>query len=712
MAEVLPMRGQPVSAGGIMSAGPIPPKPAPETVNNSQPIQGLSSHIRKVWEDHKDAKDIIEDRMLASLRQRRGEYDPDKLSQIRSQGGSTIYMMLTSAKCRAASSWFRDVLISQNTEKPWTLDATPVPDLPPDTVSGIYQQTAMEVQEAIQLGLVFSEADVQALLKERKDAAENTLREEADKVVEMMERKMEDQLVEGGFHLALHQFIDDLVTFPVAFVKGPVVRKRKELKWVQGPEGWAMDVQEVLKPEWERVDPFSLYPARHAEGIQDGDLIEFHRLSRSDLLSLIGVEGYNEEAIRKVLEEHGRNGLHEWTSLDTERAQAEGRDSEDHTNPNGLIDALQFWGKVQGELLIEWGLSPEDVPDPLSDYDIEAWLIGNWVIKAMVNPDPLGERPYYAASYEKIPGMLWGNSLPDILRDVQDMCNASARALANNMGIASGPMVWYNMDRMPIGETIGELYPWKVIPFETDQLGSSAAPMGFFQPNSNAQELMAIYEKFASLADEYSGIPRYMTGDANVGGAGRTASGMSMLMTNAGKSMKQVIAHVDSYILVPLLKRLYSHNMRYGEDESIKGDAKVVARGVNALLVKESAQVRRNEFLAATMNPLDMQIIGIEGRAALLRESAKGLDMNPDKVVPRPEELERRALMAAMQAQQEAQMQTQQGVEKEQKEQQGKQDDRQHEMNMAQAKQGGPSQSGQNLQDGAPITDNFSPQAQ
>ena len=50
---------------------------------------------------------------------------------------------------------------------------------------------------------------------------------------------------------------------------------------------------------------------------------------------------------------------------------------------------------------------------------------------------------------------------------------------------------------------------------------------------------MGIYEKFATLADEYTGIPRYMTGDASVGGAGRTASGMSMLMSNAGKSIKR-----------------------------------------------------------------------------------------------------------------------------------------------------------------------------
>ena len=46
---------------------------------------------------------------------------------------------------------------------------------------------------------------------------------------------------------------------------------------------------------------------------------------------------------------------------------------------------------------------------------------------------------------------------------------------------------------------------------------------------------MAVFEKFSQLADEYTGIPRYMAGIEGASGAGRTASGMSMLMGNAGR---------------------------------------------------------------------------------------------------------------------------------------------------------------------------------
>ena len=51
-------------------------------------------------------------------------------------------------------------------------------------------------------------------------------------------------------------------------------------------------------------------------------------------------------------------------------------------------------------------------------------------------------------------------------------------------------------------------------------------------------------------------------------------------------------------------------------------------------MAREAAQVRRTEFLAATANPVDMQIMGVEGRAAVLRETAKTLQMDTDKVVP------------------------------------------------------------------------------
>jgi len=235
------------------------------------------------------------------------------------------------------------------------------------------------------------------------------------------------------------------------------------------------------------------------------------------------------------------------------------------------------------------------------------------------------------------------------------MCNAVARALVNNMSLASGPQVVYNIDRLPQGENITQLFPWKIWQVTSDPLNGNARPVEFFQPDSRASELMAVYEKFAVLADEYTGIPRYMTGGNPSGGAGRTASGMSMLMTNAGKSIKQVIANIDEHVIKPLIDRLYYYNMRYSDDPDLKGDVNIQALGAASLMEKEAIQQRQNEFLGIALNsPVAQQVIGMEGVAELLRQAAKRLDMNVDDIVP-PEDVVKRKVMEAN-AMQQAQM--------------------------------------------------------
>ena len=63
--------------------------------------------------------------------------------------------------------------------------------------------------------------------------------------------------------------------------------------------------------------------------------------------------------------------------------------------------------------------------------------------------------------------------------------------------------------------------------------------------------------------------------------------------------------------------------------------------------------MRRVEFLNATGNEVDMSIIGKDGRAAILREIAKGLQMPVDEIVPSRERLSStQRAQAAQQAQQ------------------------------------------------------------
>ena len=602
-----------------------------DELQNQPVIQGLAAHVRTRWTESKDAKQDLEERMLQCVRQRDGKYDPDKLAEIQRQGGSEIFVQLTSVKCRAATSWLRDTLLGAGSDKPWSIEATPIPELPPEIMAGLQQEMANQLMMVMeQGGQVPDEAQLRQIALDMKDTAMRAAKEEADERINRMELKMEDQLVEGGWTRAFNEFLDDLVTFPFAVLKGPIKRRRKVLKWQNG----ALEPVEMVRNEWERTDPFNLYWAPWASDIQDGYVIERHKMTKDDLQALIGVPGYSEDAIRTVLNGFENGGLKEWLWSDMAQAEAEGKDATETLHTTDLIDALQLWDSVQGKELLEWGMDEKDIPDPALNYPCEVWLIGSTVIRAVLNYDPLGRKPYYVTSYERVPGSLAGKGVPDLCRDSQAMVNSSARALANNMGISSGPQVGVNISRLPPGEDITQMYPWKIWQFQNAEFNDSSDPLRFFQPGSNANELMAVFEKFSARADEDTMIPRYMTGE-NTPGAGRTSSGLSMLISNAGKGIKQVMTNIDHNVITPAIERLYQDNLRYSEDPDLIGDVHAIAKGATSLVIKESEAIRRNEFLALVLNsPVAQQIVGMDGAAELLREQAKNLSGNVDRIVP------------------------------------------------------------------------------
>jgi len=617
-------------------------------------ILGLASYLKECWDAARIAKQPINDTMLAALRQRNGEYDPDKLGAIRKQGGSEVYMMITEVKCRAAESWLRDILMDTGTP-PWDMSPTPIPDLSPDNSAALQEAFTEQVMQIIQST---GQAPTKTEMAEIREVVSQELRfrilQQAQMRVDKMKIKIDDQFAQGGWPEAFNEFITDLVTFPCAFVKGPIVRRQRHLGWTKGPDGKTIvEASERLAPEFERVSPFNIYPEPGITRINDGYIFELHQLSRMALSDLIGVPGYDDQAIRKVLEDGpSQSWLVEPTEMQREEEE---RKYYTELRPTDMFDALEFWGKVSGAMLREWGMSEEEVPDEAREYDANVWLIGNYIVKAVLNYDPLGEKPYAKTSYIKMPGAFWGRGIPEIISDLQNICNAAARALVNNMGIASGPQVEVNLERIPPNEDITQMHPWKIWQVLNDPLGSSAPAVRFNQPNDNANTLMAVYERFSRLADDHSGIPSYITGDVDVRGAGRTASGLSMLMGSAGKGIRQVVMHIDSDIIMPIVERQFIYNMRYDEDESIKGDAEIIPRGAVNLAVKETVNLRRVEFLNATANEMDMQIMGPGGRAAILREIAKGLQMPVDEIIPSREKLTYVDRVKAVQAAQQPQ---------------------------------------------------------
>jgi hypothetical protein len=598
-------------------------------------VSQLAAHIKTKFEYmrwHRNQFNLT-DRYLASLRAYNGHYGPGKLAEIQQFGGSTVYARITATKCRAATALLRDVYLGG--ERPWNMNATPLPDVPEDVNAQIEQLVGVEAQQMSMVGEKVDQGQMQTRVAQLQKGALRAAKKDADVSANESSIRVEDILVEGGFYTALREFLTDLPMFPFACIKGPEVRMNTEMKWVEGK------LERVTIPRmfWKRVSPFDFYIDGSATHTRNADVIERIKLTRSDLNLCLGVKGYNDDNIRKVLNEY-EHGLQDWLDDDeTQRANEESKENP-YLNRSDMIDTLEYHGKVKGSWLIEYGFTEEQIEDPDKDYSVACWLVGQYAIKVHINPNPKQHHPYYTTSYEKIPGSVYGNSLPEIIGDLQDVCNATLRSLVNNMSIASGPQVMVNEERLSPTTNADSLYPWKRWRFVSDPMGDKSKPVDFFQPESNATELLGVYAKMSEIADEVSAIPRYMTGDAKVGGAASTASGLSMLMANVSKAMQTVAAQVDDDVLEPALRDLYEMILLTDPSPNFKGDSKIQVRGVAVAVQKETERMRKLEMLQLTANPMDYEIIGKNGRAAMLRDITDDLGMPGVDIVPDNDTLE------------------------------------------------------------------------
>lgn len=614
-----------------------------------QDMSSLRGYIDKRWaitRDHRASRGI-NDRLMASLRTFNGEYDPDQEAEIAKFGGSRVYSRIVGTKARGATALLRDIYFSA--DRPWELLPTPEPNLPDDVAQSIPKLVQIEVQTMQQSGMPITDDMIQQRMKQLMEAARRATVKNAEKEAKKSTSKLDDMLVEGGFYDAFSQFLVDLPLFPFAVLKGPSVKMIDAVTWESG----SAVIKQRPQLVWSRVSPFDFYFTPGVTHIADAETFERLRWTRKDLQDLIGLPGWNEAAVRAALEEYD-GGLRDWMDTpDSERSIQEDRE-DPNWNRSNMIDAMEFHGNVPGKLLREWGMGEETVQDTALDYHVQSWVCGNYVLKVQISPSPRKRHPYFVTSFEKVPGTPIGNSLVDMLEDIEEVANASLRNLVNNMGLASGPQVVVLENRFGVTENTDELYPWKRW-YMADAPGQGALPpISFYQPNSNAAELLGIYQKMTEIADEVSAIPRYITGSGATGGAGRTASGLSMLMGNASKVLQQVAHNIDTDIMHNMLRSL--HDLTMLTDSSVlRGDEQIQVKGVSTVMSREAERARQLEFLQLTANPIDMQITGTEGRAEVLRAIADDLGMPADRIVPSEEAMAARQQQMLMAQQANAQ---------------------------------------------------------
>lgn len=598
------------------------------TEEEQEELNSLGSILKAKYTEYKDARDNIEDDWIEDLRAFMGQYDPDVLSKIQSKGDrSQVYVGLTRTKVLAAYSRITDLLFQPGQDF-FSIEKTPI-SKQPVVERQLAEKAALEIQQAAeQVGTAGLEELVMARLQELTEEVE----EETDRRVENMLQAILDQSKESNLEQKMKDAIMEQVIFGTGAMKAGTLKVEKDHMYMTNEEGVPeLYIEEYPMPEMEAVSIFDLYPDPHATSVNDmRDIFRRHIISRTEFNALKDYPGFNVDLINECIEMNPE-GNHDEAQHEIDRRNiANVNDSNTNTEK---FEVLEFWGSLNGYDLQDAGIEFGEEDDLSMEYDANIWIVSGKVIKAQLNPLPGGVIPYFIFPYEKNPHAFWGTGVPRMMRDSQATMNAATRIYLDNVALSSGPMVEVNTDIMASGEDPTELYPWRVFLREG---GDGNQPMvRFYQPQSNSPALVSVIELFRRFADETTALPSYTHGQTQ-SSLNRTATGISILMSNANIVLKSVIKNIDDFLTQPMIRSLYDWNMTWNQDKNVKSDMRIIAKGSTALIQKEVQSQRLLQFLSLINNPIDAQMVD---REKLLTDIAKSLDIDPDEVIKSQEEL-------------------------------------------------------------------------
>ena len=346
-------------------------------------------------------------------------------------------------------------------------------------------------------------------------------------------------------------------------------------------------------------------------------VIERHKMSRNQLRSLKGRPYFIDEAIEDAID----------SGPDYVRKHWEMKMEDDDTAPSDTErwQVLEFWGYVDVDILEENGIKIPAEMKELDEVSANIWIVNGKVIRCVLNPFKPARIPYYAVPYEHNPYSFFGVGIAENMDDTQTLMNGFMRMAVDNAVLSGNLLIEIDETNLVPGQDMS-VYPGKV--FRRQGGAPGQAIFGTKFPNV-AGENMQLFDKARVLADESTGFPSFAHGQTGVSGVGRTASGISMLMSAANGSIRTVVKNVDDYLLAPIGRAFFAFNMQFDFDEGIRGDLEVKANGTESLMANEVRSQRLMQFLQVASNPMLAPFAKMD---YIVREIAKSMDLDPDKV--------------------------------------------------------------------------------
>ena len=460
----------------------------------------------------------------------------------------------------------------------------------------------------------------------------------AQRAARRMEKLIHDQIEESNGNSELRNALLESALLGTGIVKGPFNFNKKLHKWDTTEDGERVyNPLEVRVPRIEFVSCWDFYPDPSATNMEECEyVIHRHKMNRSQLRQLRNMPYFDEDAIRACIQ-MGPN----YVEKDFESSLKDDARADESYDNN--FEVIEYWGIMDAEYAREVGIELNDDIDDLDEVQVNVWICGDQLLRAVINPFTPYRIPYHSFPYERNPYNFFGIGVAENMDDSQQIMNGHARMAVDNLAMA-GSLVFDVDESALVGGQSMEIYPGKIFRRQAGMPGQAIHGLKF--PNT-APENMMMFDKFRQLADEQTGIPSYSHGQTGVQSMTRTASGMSMLLGASSLNIKTVIKNLDDFLLKPLGEAYFQWNMQFLEDElDVKGDLEVKATGTNSLMQKEVSSQRLTMFLQTAQSPAIAPFVKI---SKLVSELAYSLDLDPDEILNDPEEAAIMAQIIGMQ---------------------------------------------------------------
>jgi len=585
-----------------------------------------------------DYREQDEQRWLRAYRNYRGLYGSDV--QFTEAEKSRVFIKVTKTKTLAAYGQIIDVLFANN-KFPLTIEPTELPE-------GVVSDVSFDPKEPEQVRSRLDEMEspygyagdgkdlpagsTQKSLMESLGPLEgkfedvDNLREGVGKTptavtfspamiaAKAMQKKIHDQLEESSANKHLRSTAFEMALFGTGVMKGPFAVDKEYPNWNE--DG---DYSPILKtvPQVSHVSVWNFFPDPDANNMDEAQyVIERHKLSRTQLRALKKRPHFRSQVIEDAIAMGENYNKEYWED-----------DLSDYSPEHAIarFEVLEYWGTADVSMLRDQQI---EIPAELDDFDevqINAWVCNDKVLRMVLNPFKPAKIPYMAAPYELNPYSFFGVGIAENMDDTQTLMNGFMRMAVDNAVMSGNLLIEIDETNLVPGQDLS-VYPGKI--FRRQGGAPGQAIFGTKFPNV-AAENMQLFDKARVLADESTGLPSFAHGQTGVAGVGRTASGISMLMNAASGGIKNVIKNVDDYLLRPLGEGLFRFNMQFNFDKNAKGDLEVKARGTESLMANEVRSQRLMQFMQVASSPALAPFAKFQ---YVIREIAKSLDLDPDKV--------------------------------------------------------------------------------